>query len=208
VTTAYPAAADSYTRPTSGQVLGASTPAHSLQHDNAYDAIEALEAKLGTGASVAAANTVLRGTGAGASAFGLVQTGDLTANAVSQLWAATVSTTFPSTTQPIGSGAVLMPDMSVPIVTQGGTLLYLFECMSNNSAAGNVNVFDLFRGAGLLTRRQFTAGVAGYDTYCALLYAEALAAGSYTIEARWAVTAGTAVSIGNQRSLTIIELRR
>lgn len=42
---------------------------HAAQHSEVNDAVEALEAKLGIGASVAASNKLLRGTGAGASAW-------------------------------------------------------------------------------------------------------------------------------------------
>ncbi len=42
---------------------------HASQHSEINDAVEALEAKLGTGASTAASNKLLRGTGAGASAW-------------------------------------------------------------------------------------------------------------------------------------------
>lgn len=42
---------------------------HAAQHSDINDAVEALEAKLGTGASTAASNKLLRGTGAGASAW-------------------------------------------------------------------------------------------------------------------------------------------
>lgn len=52
---------------------------HTALHNNDRDEIAALAAKLGTAASVAAANTVLRGTGAGTSAWGQVdQTTDVT----------------------------------------------------------------------------------------------------------------------------------
>jgi len=204
----FPTSLDSFSDPSGVGVQGLTTPTHSGHHQNHNDAIEALEAKLGIGASVAAANTVLRGTGAGASGFGAIQTADIAANAVSRIWTATVTATFPSTTALVGSGTVLMTDMSVSITTVGGPILCLFECISNNSAAGNVNVFDLFVGGILQTRRQLTAPVAGYDVYLALLWSQALAAGTYTVQANWAVTAGTATSIGNQRSLTVVELRR
>lgn len=45
---------------------------HAGQHDNENDAIKAIETKLGMGASTASANQVLRGTGAGTTAFGAV----------------------------------------------------------------------------------------------------------------------------------------
>lgn len=44
-------------------------PGHAAQHNNAYDAIEAIQAKLGKGASVAAADKFLIGTAAGISAW-------------------------------------------------------------------------------------------------------------------------------------------
>jgi hypothetical protein len=50
---------------------------HSENHNDLWDELVAFANKLGIGASVAAANTVLRGTGAGASAYGQVQAGDL-----------------------------------------------------------------------------------------------------------------------------------
>lgn len=49
---------------------------------NLNDIAEALETKLGTGSSTATANTVLRGTGAGATEFGKVVAADITAGAV------------------------------------------------------------------------------------------------------------------------------
>jgi hypothetical protein len=50
------------------------TPSHSELHQNAGDAVQALEGKLGTGASDAAADQVLTGTGSGTSAWGAVPT--------------------------------------------------------------------------------------------------------------------------------------
>lgn len=67
MSTAYPGALDALVNPSGSDFLN--SPNHVEQHANANDAIEALEAKLGTGASVAASNKLLRGTGAGASAW-------------------------------------------------------------------------------------------------------------------------------------------
>ncbi len=67
MSTAYPGALDTLTNPTSSDTLN--SPSHSAQHANSNDAIEAIEAKLGTGSSTATNNTVLRGTGSGSSAF-------------------------------------------------------------------------------------------------------------------------------------------
>jgi len=72
----YPSALDALANPTASDTL-AGVP-HDAQHANANDAIEALQTKLGIGASTAAtAGHALRVTGSGATAFGQVQHGDL-----------------------------------------------------------------------------------------------------------------------------------
>lgn len=71
----YPTSLDSFTNPTSTDTVAAVD--HALQHADNNDATEALQVKLGTGASTATANTVLRGTGAGTTAFGQIEVADL-----------------------------------------------------------------------------------------------------------------------------------
>lgn len=65
--TNYPTSLDSLVNPSSSDTTTAVD--HAAQHANVNDAVEALEAKLGIGSSVAASNKLLRGTGAGASAW-------------------------------------------------------------------------------------------------------------------------------------------
>lgn len=67
MSTNFPTSADTLTNPTSGDNL--SSPDHATQHANANDAIEAIETKLGTGASnqTPASSKFLVGTGAGTS---------------------------------------------------------------------------------------------------------------------------------------------
>lgn len=67
MSTNYPVAADSYTRPGASDVMN--SPGHAAQHDNAYDAIEAIEAKLGIGSSTPVADRFLVGTAVGTSAW-------------------------------------------------------------------------------------------------------------------------------------------
>jgi len=76
----YPTSLDVFTNPAAGEFLD--DPDHADLHGNANDAIEALEAKVGTGASTATANKVLRGTAAGVTAFGQIDAGDIASNAV------------------------------------------------------------------------------------------------------------------------------
>lgn len=63
----FPTSQDSLTNPLSSSL--ANSPSHAQQHGDANDAIEAIEAKLGTGASTPAAGKLLRGTGSGTSAW-------------------------------------------------------------------------------------------------------------------------------------------
>ena len=76
MSTDFPTSIDAMANPATTDYLD--DPSHADQHANANDAIEALEAKLGIGASTATANKVLRGTGAGATAFGQIVTADIT----------------------------------------------------------------------------------------------------------------------------------
>lgn len=68
----YPTAQDTFTNPTSGSYQN--SPDHPTQHADANDAIEALEAKLGSGSSTPVANKALLGTGTGTSAYGYIDT--------------------------------------------------------------------------------------------------------------------------------------
>ncbi len=64
-------------KPAAGTALSDSTaghPSHSDLHENVGDAVQAVEAKVGTGSSAPAANTVLTGTGSGTSGWATVST--------------------------------------------------------------------------------------------------------------------------------------
>ena len=61
-------------------------------HNVLKDALIAVETKLGTGSSTASANTVLRGTGSGATAFGQIVSADITASTIANSRLAQVAT--------------------------------------------------------------------------------------------------------------------
>ena len=63
----FPTSLDSFTNPTTNDFLN--SPNHVSQHSDVNDAIEALEAKLGIFASTPTSGKLLRGTGAGTSAW-------------------------------------------------------------------------------------------------------------------------------------------
>jgi len=65
--TQFPTSLDSFTNPTTNDFLN--SPNHVSQHSDINDAVEALEAKLGISASTPTSGKLLRGTGAGTSAW-------------------------------------------------------------------------------------------------------------------------------------------
>lgn len=67
MTTSYPTSLDTLTNPTSGS--DPSVVGHASQHANANDAIEALQAKLGIGASTPTSGNLLVGTGVGSATW-------------------------------------------------------------------------------------------------------------------------------------------
>ena len=71
-TTAYPTSLDTLTNPSGTDSVA--TVSHSSQHSNANDAIEAIEAKVGIGASTPTSGTVLYGNGTGSSAWSATPT--------------------------------------------------------------------------------------------------------------------------------------
>lgn len=70
MSSAYPGALDTFTNPTATDPVTA--PSHADQHADVNDAVEAIEAKVGTSSSTPSAGKVLRATGTGTSAWGAV----------------------------------------------------------------------------------------------------------------------------------------
>lgn len=80
MSTNFPASLDDSTSlPNPTAVSKTNNPSHSDQHATANAAIKAIEAKVGTGATGPTANTLLRGTGAGTSAWGAITSAQLAA---------------------------------------------------------------------------------------------------------------------------------
>lgn len=162
MSTKYPGAQDDgISLPNPSTSNNTNNPSHAGLHDNTNDAIKAIEAKLGTGASTPSANKVLRGTGAGTTAFGQV---DLTADVTGVLPAANGGTggTLPVTNggtgvttltsgnfvQANGAGAFtatrVVPSGAVVGTTDTQTL-------SNKSMDGSSNTFTNIPASALST---------------------------------------------------------
>lgn len=111
----FPASLDTLTDPTAANFLN--SPSHSQQHIVTNAILQALEAKLGIGATTPAAGKVLHGSGAGASAWAQV---DPTVD-IATMSSATLAALL---TDETGTGANVFantPSLITPAITSGGT---------------------------------------------------------------------------------------
>lgn len=200
----FPTSLDSLANPGPGTYEDDVGFVHSDQHANANDILEALESKLGIGSSVAAANQVLRGTGAGVTAFGAVQTGDLATNAASQSGQA-VGTSGTVTTN--STTDVNMTDMAVTLTTVGGELRCWFEGTFTHSTSGSV-ILGLSLDGGATTNRKVVIANSGALPVGLVARFTGVAAGSHTVRVVWSVVSGTASALNNERYLLVTEAKK
>lgn len=139
-----------------------------------------------------------------------VQSGDV----VGARATASGSTSNPSSSS---AGFVLIPEMTVTLITSGGDLRLDFDATLNiQQLADDLNYALFLDGAELAgTRRELTCGLsvtlgiltinskAPCSVHCLV---QGVAAGSHTVEARWAAVSGTARANGTQRKITAIEV--
>lgn len=141
--TNFPTSLDNFTNPVSGNTLD--SPSHSLQHSDANDAIEAIEAKLGVGASPAGSATagqVLTISAAGTSGWSTPTRDGLV---------------LINTTSFSAQSSVSLPDNTFTTTYSK----YLIDPKLQCSAGGGVNIRLRASGtdtSGTVYRRQFISG--------------------------------------------------
>ena len=96
--TSFPTSLDALTNPSATDSVA--TVSHSGQHSNANDALEALEAKLGMGASTPVVNTVFVGTGTGSSSYSTYAT------------TTSLLTTYATTTNLLATGSTTLQNFT------------------------------------------------------------------------------------------------
>ena len=138
---------------------------HTALHNTSYDEIRALATKLGTGSSTATASTVLRGTGAGTSAWGqVVLTTDVTGtlpvangglgqNSLTGLSLPSATLTSPSISNPaitgtVSGGATYENITTNAIVVTSGTTLPAGDIDTADIADSAILPKHLLTGAG------------------------------------------------------------
>ena len=131
----FPASLDVFENPGATASV-ATVVTHSTQHGNANDALEALEAKLGTGASTALSGTVLAGNGAGTS-----------------IWSTFATTTNLRSTNIVATGSSTLQNFTFTTAT--GTSATTTNFFSTNAsitnASSTVATTTNFYGADLAT---------------------------------------------------------
>jgi hypothetical protein len=154
------------------------------------DTVEAVQTKLGIGASAQtpAANTVLGGNGAGTTSFRQVETGDIATDAVTQVvQGGTFSSSTTSTTY------VDLTTTGVTQTTTGGKLECTVVWCGNMTAASN-SVFlalSLDGAAEVSEVVQLPANALQFVMVCQALFT-GVSAASHTVKARWKVGGSTA----------------
>lgn len=206
---AFPTSVTIYTNPTGTDKINVAVGGRTLDQyiSDLCDDIEQVETKLGTGASTASANTVLRGTGAGATAFGSVQTADMVSNAVHQIGFAVASTTNPT----VSTNAFTdLTDMSVTLTTTGGDLLAWFcGSFQSNTVDASITValkLDAAAEVGDIAYQHHTTGL--WLPISTVYRFTGVTVASHTIKTRWAISSGTATNNFTQRNLLVMEVKR
>lgn len=207
----YPTSLDTLSNPTGGQVQGSTTPTHSGHHTNANDILEALEAKLGIGSSTAAANQVLRGTGAGASAWGQIVSADITDGTIGAVDLAAGAATNVAFASAVSSTTSVHPTWvdlcsMTPTCIGGRVRLDVALVLS---CTGALNCYIGYKvDGGAVTQMGIQATVVGsYVASMSLADLGLLSAGPHTITVVWAVTANlVAANAGSMAAVT--EFRR
>lgn len=138
--TLFPGALDNFTNPTGTDLV--TNPDHGLQHANANDAIEAIEAKVGTGASTPVANRILLGNGIGTSTWGQVDLSTETATGVLPLAnGGTAANTAPTARTNLGLGSIATQNSDLVSIT-GGAISNSSVSATTLSSSGNTTIGD------------------------------------------------------------------
>jgi hypothetical protein len=199
----FPTSLDSFANPTSGSYEDDVGLEHHIQHANANDAAEVLEAKVGIGASTPTAGKVLGADGTGTSSWRQVATGDITPGAVSQSAnaAPTASQTTTSTTPVDMTGA------TVTFTTTGGRVLLLFAGYAGNSGANGYTALTLVQDGGSLGELAVvTSATAAAFCNVGMSTVSTPAAGSHTWKIQWRVSGGTSTLYSG--NLSVVEIKK
>jgi hypothetical protein len=204
----FPASLDALLNPTSTTKRNAPGFELDVVISTLNDIAEALEAKLGTGASTPSANTVLRGTGTGTTTYGQVQAGEIAAGAVTQRM---LSGIFSGTRTAATYADVDTTNGKATLTTTGGDLVAFFAGYGSNSNASIVQhvALRLDSGAevGALPVYSFPGAATYPMPFCCVYVFQAVSAAAHSVFARHIndSAAGTMTTTGQ---IFLLELKK
>lgn len=204
---AFPVSADSFPTILSSTKQDDSGFEADILLNRAFDAIEAIEAKVGIGSTVPAAGTVLRG-GSGLSAWSAIETGDIANNAITIRPTPAVGSTDPTTTNTTVA-ALANPTLSITIPAGMTADVYVWVTgFINDSGGGTIVEYSLRIGGGSWVTVAATspASSAGRHPLSGFHVFEDVTAGAKTIEVGNASSTGanTITHYGSARRLMAI----
>ena len=204
--TNYPTSLDTLPNPTSTTYLDDAGFELDVMVSNLGDAIQALEAKVGVGSSAqsALASRVLGADGTGSSSWRQIATGDLAANAVTQL--GTLASLSGSTTS---TSYVDITGGSVTLTTTGGDLLAFCTLSSANDTAAKATFLGLRIDSGSeVLGHAVIAPTGGYQTTLAAVWRfTGVSSASHTVTARWKVDSGSTATVYSGQ-LLVMEVKK
>jgi hypothetical protein len=182
----FPTSLDSLTNPSSSTYLDDSGFELDVLIGRLQDIAEALEAKVGIGASTASANSVLRATGTGSSGWGPILTTDITANAITQSALSTASSASTTSTSYADTGA------SAALTTVGGEVLAIGVMCGYATAAANQFYIALQLDAATEVADVFTVPANTSQFVQVVCHRfTGVSAAAHTINLRWKVSGST-----------------
>lgn len=149
----FPTSLLSITDPTSGSLL--SSPSHSSQHQSHNAEILATQTKIGTGSSTPSSGTVLRGTGAGTSAWGGLTGSDVDSSTGSGSF---VLSSAPTLTSPVIATSLDMNGTELILDADGDTSITAdtddqidIKINANDDFRFTANTFTALSGSSIVT---------------------------------------------------------
>jgi hypothetical protein len=131
---------------------------------------------------------------------------DMAANAATQSGRATPTTSGPTT---VSTSYADVPEMTVTLVTEGGSVIVVAQISFNHSAGSVAVNFALSQdGAAEVFDVNLTTVAAGFAQQAVVVGHFTPAAGSHTWKMRWKTGSGTLAGLVLQRSMFALEGKR
>lgn len=139
-----------------------------------------------------------------------ITTAKIAAGATATTQTSAGSTADPSTGATSAPAAPGIAQMLLSVTVEvNDWVIIIFDTIFSHSSAGQVSIFDLYWNFANIQRRQMNCPVANQQQNVTMVFPFlATSAGTFQLDARFWVTAGTVTCFATQRALTAIRIRR